>query len=80
MSSLGLSLLILALVGVGGVLLYNYWLGGFSIRRRVPDSREPEPLLRQEPRFGRVEHRRPPAHRAPPHPHRPRIRRRRRAP
>lgn len=54
MSSLGLSLLILALVGVGGVLLYNYWLGGFSIRRRVPDSREPEPLLRQEPRFGRV--------------------------
>src|SRR5690606_18378435 len=53
-SSLGLSLLILALVGVGGVLLYNYWLGGFSIRRRVPDSREPEPLLRQEPRFGRV--------------------------
>ncbi len=53
MSSLGLSLLILALVGVGGVLLYNYWLGG-SFRRRVPDGREPEPLLRQEPRFGRV--------------------------
>ncbi len=53
MSSLGLSLLILALVGVGGVLLYNYWLGG-SFRRRVPDAREPEPLLRQEPRFGRV--------------------------
>ena len=53
MSSLGLSLLILALVGVGGVLLYNYWLGG-TFRRRVPDSREPEPLLRQEPRFGRV--------------------------
>lgn len=53
MSSLGLSLLILALVGVGGVLLYNYWLGG-TFRRRVPDGREPEPLLRQEPRFGRV--------------------------
>src|SRR5690606_7832897 len=52
-SSLGLSLLILALVGVGGVLLYNYWLGG-TFRRRVPDGREPEPLLRQEPRFGRV--------------------------
>src|SRR5690606_7404942 len=52
-SSLGLSLLILALVGVGGVLLYNYWLGG-TFRRRVPDSREPEPLLRQEPGFGRV--------------------------
>lgn len=53
MSSLGLSLLILALVGVGGVLLYNYWLGG-TFRRRLPDAREPEPLLRQEPRFGRV--------------------------
>jgi len=52
-SSLGLSLLILALVGVGGVLLYNYWLGG-TFRRRIPDAREPEPLLRQEPRFGRV--------------------------
>jgi len=52
-SSLGLSLLILALVGVGGVLLYNYWLGG-TFRRRLPDAREPEPLLRQEPRFGRV--------------------------
>lgn len=53
MSSLGLSLLILALVGVGGVLLYNYWLGG-TVRRRIPDAREPEALLRQEPRFGRV--------------------------
>lgn len=56
MSSLGLSLLILALAGIGGVLVYNYWLGGGPRRRGTRiDPEEPEALLRQEPRFGRLD-------------------------
>lgn len=55
MSSLVLSLVILALIGVGAILLYNLWLGG--LLRRRPARRDPgeaEAPVRQEPRFGAV--------------------------